>query len=242
MKNLNTPSIILKSKCIGHPINFKWNKKKAEQFLDCLESNGGLEIALSHINHKASVALTAALLEWVLCRFSGYSKATNDIQERIEALWHSTLYPANTKPIEFDLDLNFPATGSVNGPIWIALMNARLINAHYRKGSYFLQSELTGLVLLVRHLTPKRKVFDKWFNNIIIELSHFFPCAYNTNIDSVSDDDVYDSSDEPKVCREFFFDKDFEYSAEASENAINNFIKNLDYEKNPFLMITEKAS
>ncbi|MEN2415483.1 hypothetical protein [Flavobacterium mesophilum] len=242
MKNLNTPSIILKSKSIGHKIDFKWNRKKTEQFLDCLEDNEDLENALSHINHKASVALTAALLEWVLCRFSGYSKATNDIQERIEALWCSTLNPENTKPIEFDLDLNFPATGSVNGPIWIALMNARLIDVHYKKGSYFLQSELTGLVLLVRHLTPKKKVFDKWFNDIIIELSHFYPCAYTIDTNTVSDEEVYDSSNEPLICREFFFDKDFEYSAEASENAINNFVKNLDYEKNPFLNPIEKAS
>ncbi|WP_026730625.1 hypothetical protein [Flavobacterium denitrificans] len=241
MKNLNTPSIILKSKCIGHPIDFKWNKKKAEQFLDCLESNEDLEIALSHINHKASVALTAALLEWVLCRFSGYSKATNDIQERIEALWCSTINLESTNPLEFDLDLNFPTSDHINGPIWVALMTARMIDVNYRKGTYFIQNELAGLVLLVRHITPKKKVFDKWFNKIVVELGHFYPCPYKYD-ENRDEEDFYDSSNEPAICREFFFDSEFEYTPEASKNAVNNFINNLDFNSNPFIHISEKAS
>jgi hypothetical protein len=54
MRNLqNTPPIIIQAKSIGHPIDFKWNKKKIHQLLDPLEGNDELEHALMQINHKA---------------------------------------------------------------------------------------------------------------------------------------------------------------------------------------------
>lgn len=242
MKSLSTPEVILKSKSIGAPIDFKWNKKKIEQFLDPLDLNKDLEIALNYINHKATIGLSAALLEWIYCRFSGYSKSANDIPQRIEALWCSIANRDNSQPLDFDIDLNVPASGSVNGPIWIALMNIRMIDVKYRKGSYFIQDELIGLVLLARHVTTKKKVFDKWFNNVIAELNYHYPCAYNyTNLDE-SDEAVYDSSNEPIICREFFFDPEFAYSVESTENALHNFINNLDYKANPFLHLSQKAS
>lgn len=242
MKSLNTPEIILKAKSIGSPINFKWNKKKINQFLDPLELNKDLENALAHINHKATVGLTAALLEWIYCRFSGYTKSTNDTQQRIEALWCSIANRDNSEPLNFDLHLNAPASGSVNGPLWIALMNVKMIDVRYRKGSYFIQNEVIGLVLLARHITPKKKVFDKWFNNIINELNHLYPCPYTDNDLDETDEAVYDSSNEAVICREFFFDPEFEYSPEASENALNNFIANLDLKANSYLHLPQKAS
>lgn len=242
MKSLNTPEIILKSKSIGHPIDFKWNKKKNEQFLDPLELNKDLENAVAHINHKAIVGFSAALLEWIYCRFSGYTKSTNDTQQRIEALWCSIANPENSDPLIFDLNLNIPASGSVNGPMWIALMNVRMIDVLYRKGSYLIQNEIIGLILLARHVTPKKKVFDKWLNSMINELNYLYPCSYSYNDLDENAEAVYDSSNDPVICREFFFDPEFEYTLEASENALNDFISNLDFKSNPYLHLSQKAS
>jgi len=121
-------------------------------------------------------------------------------------------------------------------------MNVRMIDVRYRKGSYFLQHELVGLVLLARHITPKKKKFDNWFNQIITELVHSHPCPYRNDELDETDEAVYDSSNEPVICREFFFDSEFKYSAEASENAIHNFIDNLNIKANPFLNFSRKAS
>ncbi|KQB40540.1 hypothetical protein [Flavobacterium aquidurense] len=243
MKNLqNTPSIILESKSIGHPIDFKWNKKKINQFLDPLERNTELENALLQINHKASMGLTAALLEWVNWRFKGYTKMTEETQKRIEAIWCSIDNVKNTKPLTFDDNFDLPAAGHINGVLWIALMNVRMIDVMYRKGSYFIQSELVGLVLLARHITPKKRVFDKWLRTIIIELIHQYPSQYyNENLDE-TDEAIYDSSDESVICRNFFFDPEFQYSTEASEKAINELIHNLDTKSNQFLCFPKKAS
>jgi hypothetical protein len=83
MRNLqNTPPIIVQAKSIGYPIDFKWNKKKIEQFLDPLEGNDELEHTLIQINHKASMGLTAALLEWIYWRYTGYTKMNNDTQKK----------------------------------------------------------------------------------------------------------------------------------------------------------------
>jgi hypothetical protein len=243
MRNLNNvPKIISESKSIGHAIDFKWTKKKINQLLDPLEGNEELENILLQINHKGSVGLTAALLEWVYWRFTGYSHSVNDTQKRIEALWCSINNREQTNPLLFDTDLKVSASGSVNGALWIALMNVRMIDVRYRKGSYFLQHELVGLVLLARHITPKKKKFDNWFNQIITELVHSHPCPYRNDELDETDEAVYDSSNEPVICREFFFDSEFKYSAEASENAIHNFIDNLDIKANPFLNFSRKAS
>lgn len=243
MKNLqNTPQIILKSKSIGHPIDFKWSRKKMEKFLDPLEGNEELENALAQINHKGSIGLTASLLEWIYWRFTGYTKTANDTENRIEALWCSVENLEHTSPLSFDLDLDVSAAGYINGPLWVALMNVRMVDVRYRKGSYFLQSEIIGLVLLARHITPKKKVFDKWFNNTINKLNHYYHCTYSYNDIDASDEAVYDSSNEPVICREFFFDSKFEYTPEASEKAINEFIDNLDQKSNPFLHLSSKAS
>lgn len=243
MKNLhNTPKVILKAKMINHPIDFKWNRKKMEKFMDPLEGNKDLEIALSHINHKAAIGLTATLLEWIYWRFKGYTTPINDLEKRIEALWCSIDNTEQTKPLLFDLDLETPSAGSINGPLWTAVMNVRMIDVKYRKGSYFLQTEILGLALLARHVSPKRKVFDKWFNNIITQLNLLFPCQYGyKNLDE-SDEAIYDSSNEPVICRDFFFDPKFIYTTETSENAIHSFIANLDQKANPFLQISRRAS
>ncbi|MDW8849910.1 hypothetical protein SD960_07390 [Flavobacterium sp. MMLR14_040] len=240
MKNLkNVPEIIVKSKCIGHPINFKWTKKKIDALLDPLEGNEELEIALAQINQKAAVGLTAALLEWVNWRFTGYTKAANDIDSRIEALWCSIADRDYSHPLDFDTDLNIPATNSVNGPIWIALMNVKMVDVRYRKGSYYLQNELVGLVLLARHICPKKKVFDKWFSSTIIELARLFPCQYNDEDIDETDEAIYDSSNEPVICREFFFDPKYKYSPEAATQSLNEFIDHVDQKRNSFLQIEE---
>lgn len=243
MKSLkNVPQIILNSQTIGHPIDFKWSKRKMDQFLDPLEGNEELEALLSNINHKATVGLSAALLEWIYWRFTGYTTSINDTEKRIEALWCSIENQDHTSPLIFDVDLDIPASGSINGPLWVALMNVRMIDVRYRKGSYFIQNEIVGLALLARHITPKRKTFDKWFNNIVTELNRLYPCQYNyTNVDE-TDEAFYDSSNEPVICRAFFLDPKFEYTIEASKNAVNDFIDNLDHKSNPFLHLTKKAS
>jgi len=242
MRNLNNvPKVISESKSIGHPIDFKWTKRKIDQFLDPI-GNEELENVLMQINHKAAVGLSAALLEWVYWRFTGYTQVANDTQKRIEALWCSVNNREQTNPLLFDTDLELPASGAVDGALWIALMNVRMIDVKYRKGSYFLQSELIGLIKLVRHITPKRKRFDQWFNQIITELVHSCPCTYRNSVLDESDEAVYDSSHEAAICREFFFDPEFKYSPEAAEDAIHNFIDNLDHKANPFLDLSKRAS
>lgn len=243
MRNLNNvPQVISESKSIGHMIDYRWSRKKIDTFLDPYGENERLEAILNQINHKASVGLTAALLEWVYWRFTGYTQAVNDMQKRIEALWCSINDREQTNPLLFDTDLQVPAEGSVNGVLWIALMNVTMVDVKYRKGSQSLQNELVGLILLTRHITPKKKVFDKWLNNTIEQLTQLYPCSYDANMMDESDETVYNSSSEPAISREFFFDSKFKYSLEASEDALHNFINNLDCKANPFLNFSKKAS
>lgn len=243
MRNLNNvPNVIMESKSIGAPISFKWTKKKINELLDPFEGNENLESTLMQINHKGCIGLSAALLEWIYWRFTGYTQVTNDTQKRIEALWCSINNREQTNPLLFDTDLETSAAGSVNGALWIALMNVRIIDVRYRKGSYFLQNELVGLVLLARHITPRKKKFDNWFNETIIKLVQSHSNPYRNDELDPSDEAVYDSSSEPVISREFFFDEAFTYSPEASENAIHNFIDNLDLKANAFLNFSKKAS
>lgn len=233
MKNLKrTPEIIVEANSLGNKIDFKWTTKKMRKLVDPTEDNEELDKILNKISHKASIALSAALLEWIYWRFKGYTVASDDIKHRIEALWYSIENPKNTNPLAFDTELDVPATGFINGPIWVALMNVRMIDVLYKKGSPLLQSELVGLVLVARHITPKRKIFNKWFENIIYKLQEQFP-NQSTEID-YSEETIYDSSSEEKICREFFFNTDFEHTNKSSNFALTEFILNIDYTTNPY--------
>lgn len=233
MRNLEkAPEVIQKSKCVNHIIDYKWNEKIMSGLLDPSEGNEELDQILNRIGHKAAIGLTASLLEWIYWYFKEYTTMSDDIRHRIETLWYSVENPENSKPLLFDAELDIPASGFINGPIWIALMNVRMIDVLYKKGSFMLQSELAGLVLLVRHVTPKKKKFDKWFEGIISKLIIQFP---NQNAEiTFSEAAVYDSSGEALICREFFFDCMFAYCNETTKSALNDFILNIDYERNPF--------
>ncbi|RUT69345.1 hypothetical protein D0817_15990 [Flavobacterium cupreum] len=233
MRNLKkAPKVIQKSKCINHIIDYKWNEKIMSGLLDPSEGNDGLDSTLNKIGHKAAIGLTASLLEWIYWRFKEYTTMSDDLYQRIETLWYSVENHEDSKPLLFDPELDIPISGFINGPMWVALMNVRMIDVLYKKGSSMLQSELVGLVLLVRHITPKKKKFDKWLESTLSKLANQFP---NQNVQiEFSEDAVYDSSAEPVVCREFFFQSTFTYSNEAAKLALNDFILHIDYEINSF--------
>lgn len=240
MRNFKkVPKVIQKSKCLNHMIDYKWNEKIMSRLLDPSEGNDGLDHTLNKIGHKAAIGLTASLLEWIYWRFKEYTTMSDDIHQRIEILWYSIEDPKNSKPLIFDPELDIPISGFINGPLWVALMNVRMIDVLYKKGSCMLQSELVGLVLLVRHITPKKKKFDKWLERTISKLANQFP---NQNVQiTFSEDAVYDSSGESLICREFFFEPGFTYSNEAVKLALTDFISNIDYERNPFCNNEKKS-
>lgn len=241
MKSIEkAPKIIRAAKSTNHPIDFKWNGKIMEKLIDPSEKHGKLEMALTSISHKASLGLTAALLEWIYWRYKGHTETSEQMNLRIEALWCSVSNPEYTKPLIFDLNMNTPASGPVDGPLWVALMNVRMIDVLRRKGSYYLQSEIVGLALLARHITPKKKIFNQWLKTTLKDLTLLFPCQYSYD-NLKSNEEKYNPSSEPVICRDFFFDPLYEYSAKSSEIAIKNFVASLDYEINPFLCSPKEA-
>ncbi|KFF06735.1 hypothetical protein [Flavobacterium reichenbachii] len=234
MKNLKKiPKIIVQAKVADHLIDYKWTPKIMEKLIDPVGENEGLEHILNQISHKASMGLAAATLEWIFWRFKELSTKSEDIRQRIETMWSSIENPENTNDLVFDIELDFPANNYIDGPIWVSLMNVRMIDILYKKGSNFLQTETLGLILLARHITPKKKTFDKWFDDNINKLINFYP---NQNLNSVNDleDSLYDYSKDPVICREFFFDSSFEYNEEQSKKALSDFISNINYQKNQY--------
>ncbi|MCV9932647.1 hypothetical protein OIU80_10165 [Flavobacterium sp. LS1R47] len=241
MKSIEkAPKIIREAKSINHPIDFKWNGKIMEKLIDPAENHNKLELALTSISYKASLGLTAALLEWIYWRYKNRTESSQEMKQRIEALWCSISHPEYTKPLVFDLNMNAPASGPIDGPLWVALMNVRMIDVLRRNGSYNLQSEIVGLVLLVRHTTPKKKKFNKWLKSNLKRLNLLFPCQYT--YDDYNNEEAYNPSEEPVICRDFFFDPLYKYTIKSSEIAIKTFVARLDYETNPFLCFPKEAS
>ncbi|KIC01817.1 hypothetical protein OA88_12110 [Flavobacterium sp. JRM] len=243
MKSLEkVPEIIREAKSVGHVIDFKWNEKIMEKLIDPAENHNKLENALESISYKASLGLTAALLEWIYWRYKSHTESSQEMKLRIEALWCSISNPEYTKPLVFDLNMDAPATGPIDGPLWVALMNVRMVDVLRRKGSYYLQSEIVGLALLARHISPKKKIFNKWLKNTLKELKHIFPCQYTYDNIKAIDEEVYNPSAEPVISRDFFFDPFYIYSAKSSETSIKDFVASLNYETNPFLCFPKEAS
>lgn len=176
-----------------------------------------------------------------ILHYKSHVESSQDMKQRIEALWCSVSNPEYTKPLVFDINMDAPASGPIDGLLWVALMNVRMVDVLRRKESYYLQSEIVGLALLARHISPKKKIFDKWLKNTLPELTRLLPCQYRQKDLNDADKKVSNPSAEPVICRDFFFDPFFKYSAKSSEIAIKSFIANINSETNPFLSMPIKS-
>lgn len=215
-------------------LDYKMDKKTAFRFPDV--ENDRLISAVSKMNHKAALGLLTALCEWVFWRLKKHC----DIQmciDVLEANWAGSVSKLYMKPWKYACKYEISI---VQSPIWIAIQSLRITKIKFIRGDKFIFSEFPTMVALVNHICPDKKQFESWLSDCIKRAVQYFPAGYNYfEALEEDDDEMYDSTNEPVIPREFFFDSTFKYEKSYVNNLLQAFLGELNYQDNSFLETPE---
>ncbi|XKM12635.1 hypothetical protein RCS94_06310 [Orbaceae bacterium ac157xtp] len=235
---MNIPTILNHSEFMDAPLDYKWDEDTSLFYIDEAD-NEKVYVAFWALNHKASMGMIAALCEWIYWRVYKHVGRPS-IEECIEGLWASI--------INKDYSFNWEANNEYNstpaeGPIYAMIFSLnQLIDAYHEGWHFFINVD--KLALLARHIAPNKKQFDEWFQKTLKKAASLFPSTIDhkdiAKHPRKYDDVYYDSSDEPAIPREFFFEAGFDYETADNASLINQFLSNLDYANNRFLNSPEK--
>jgi len=221
----------------------EWEKDQDKKFSNLMIINDRLFNVVSKVGYKAAMGVAVTLTELIHLRSKRFYKifdATQEFTPKIESLWAAIIDPLYLKSFRFDYkyrDENGCSTPYL--PNWYVM---RYMAGDYSEGLFKIHTYLKNLSMLMRHLTPNKKLFDKWFAETIRKTAEVFPCPYD--YDDLWNRDVrnpsYDCSADAPIPREFFFDPEFQYSEEATKPFLNAFLQSLDYSNNPWLCTPEE--
>ncbi len=229
------PGYVKNAKVIGEPINYEWSSDLGLKFHAAQDQNVKLYRAIDACNFKAKLAMGTAITEWIFYRFDGHADLT-DPWKRVEAAWACNIEPLYANDLRFKLTRVVHEKGMpIEGPLELALSSLGKMYARYTKGAIDLAEPVVRQAVLARHILGKISVFDNWLTETVRRTVEVFPRKgeYATGTQT------YDASDEPPVPREFF-EPNFSYTAEAAKQALQEFLKALDYTKNHYLRSPEE--
>jgi len=231
---LNIPSILNKPEFYDAPLNYKW-ETKSTNFFSLEAHNDKIGRALWSLNQKATFGLATALCEWIYWRLSKHIHRPK-INDALEAHWAGIIHQDYFFDWESEEEFT---TDIVEGPIWVMLRCIGYVRENYFSGHFFINYKVPNLVMLARHISPDRKFFDTWYNGILSKAAELFPPGYDyaeifRKMDKY-DGDVYESSNEPPIPRQFFWDEEYDYETANNIKTINDFLSNLKYVENQFL-------
>jgi len=219
-----------------------WNDDDYSKFSSLFLTNNRLFNVLKRIGYKAAIGVAVTLIELIQKRSKKlfpFIDVTKEFDSKIESLWAGAIDPLYLKTWDYGddyYDENGDAT--VYAADWYIMYF--LIN-EYMAGTFCVHRYLVNLSMIARHLTPDKKLFDKWFAEIIRKTSEEFPCTYDYADLNFDDKDAkYDCSVDAPIPREFFFDPEFKYSEETAKSVLNIFLQSLDYNNNPWLCTPEE--
>ena len=226
-----------------NPICYDWSDDVVGRFLHTVEGNTRLKKVLNKMGYKASIGFAASLLKLVAIRLDGHPELTeefiNDINNRVNSIFAAAVDPVYGHVLKYGPSTKVPSKGSIHGPCWAILTKIMLLSDEYNRKSYFVHTHLVGPSLLLEHISPDKKMFQKLFSETVKRVTDVFPCRYEYD-GSISLKDTYDCSDEPPVPQEFFFDENFQYAPETAKQKISAFLQSLDYKSNPYLRSPEE--
>ena len=180
-----------------------------------------LEVRISKLSFRATVALAAGFAEWVAWRMSKHSD-DQMLFNYIEAIWAAVVdwhyIEPKDNPEENLLWANWQ--GPVRGPMCAtASVLSEAVNSAMDEEPA--SPEAVRLSNLVEHVIPNVKSFRKWRNQAIDRLTKLYPVDDNEPTGIPVPKEVLDPS--------------FDFKPEISTKLIDRYLKSLDYRKNPYL-------
>lgn len=236
---LNIPTILNNEFFLKSPLNYSWDDVTSSfYYVDA--HNEKIGKALWSLNHKATFGVATALCEWIYWRMSEHINRPK-VNQALEAQWAGIIDMHYFFDWEFDEDY---LSDPIDGPIWVMLKCISYPREAYVNGYIFINKKIPNLAMLARHISPEPKLFDNWFSHILKKSAELFPAGYDY-AEVLADfknreDDIYDSTNEPAIPRCFFWDLNYDPKDSDNNKIINEFLANLNYQENTFLIPPEE--
>lgn len=172
------------------------------------------------------MGLATACSEWVFWRISKEHDMIGRVFNAIEPLWLGQIdkhYVLNWKYAAPKRDTIYANI------VWIIFNSHLFIRDNYIKGDYQIQFRVMNLAMLARHVTPDKKMFDNWFSDCLERSITLFPAQYDRGEILGKIVNGYDSSDEPAIPREFYFEPGFDYEKADIDSLLEKFVDSVDF-------------
>ncbi|MGE0646148.1 MAG: hypothetical protein AB7P24_21040 [Nitrospira sp.] len=230
------PKYVAEAGVLGSPLLYDWSKDIELKLYAAKDQNVKLCQALDGSNYRAKYSIGIAITEWIIWQFEKHARL-DDAHSRIEAAWASAIDPAYAGDLKFKLTRTsvFNETAKIDGPMKLALNFLGSIDAHYATGNIYLAAAVVKQVVLARHVIAEREVLEQWISSTLRQCAQVFP----RQVDYDTTTQKYDASHELPVPREFF-EPGFTYTPETGKAVLLEFLKTLDYTKNPYLRSPEE--
>ncbi|XKM12639.1 hypothetical protein RCS94_06330 [Orbaceae bacterium ac157xtp] len=234
---IQIPSILNNESFLIDENLIPWDETKIDYFTFDVQNEKLVDL-LWKLNHKATVGLATALSEWILWRFSKNRSLSGPLNA-IEAMWLGLIDKHYLVSWNYDAPVGETIWKNI---LWITFKSQFFIRSNYIKGDYQIQFRVMNLAMLARYITPNKTLFDSWFSDCLVRLTQFFPAQYDRG-DVMSHPknypEFYDSSHEPPIPREFFFEPGFDYGKADIDGLLSRFMTQVDH-SNPKMFRTPK--
>lgn len=221
------PDVLNNEPFLRKELTVKWDQDSTGYFLFKVENERLME-ALKALNHKAVVGLSAALAEWIFWRIKG-SYPIEATLPVTDALWLGLIDRRYINNWKYGADKGEDIYDNI---LWITLACLQEIRYHYTIGDYRILYRVVNLTMLARHIAPDKSQFDNWLGGCLERATEFFPARYDRDDVRNNPDNYnkcYDSSSEPPIPREFFFEPGFDYKTANIDELLERFINGLDH-------------
>jgi len=212
-------------------LTFRWDDWKASE--DFQHDASALLEATAGITPRGRIALTIGLYEWVIwrLRFASTDPAPFQIAE---AAWCATVDRRYMAHYEFD---RHAWIGPVRGPLWCAmtwLVPAVLLSDDSPEE---LESGLSYLTKLAHHVVDDQAALDAWTSVTLGRFRRLYPATPDGPFD-----DLFGERQEerrgPLLPREIL-DPSFSFEPDMTNQLIDEFLRTVDFNANPFLKSPE---
>lgn len=208
-------------------VDYEWTRRIANKFQAVPgEDYPKLWDALEELSLRACYALGVACSEWVVARFQHLSNVA-DAELRIEAASAATIDWRYANPSEPDAPDSGPNPDPVAEPLWLAALFLFDLHGFYVKTyegekNQGIRGTALSLILLARHVVPKKAGFDKWLTASMRKAKAQYPAAKSP---------IQKEGNVPPA----FFEVDFKWSEDAAAESQANILASLNPARNPYL-------
>ena len=190
------------------------------------------------------VSLSAAIFEWIFWRtYETVSPYMNMeiIFQKIEALYASTYskelvdYSKMSHDIGYYIRKANQLGVSKREELEIAAVEDITYYIERVARNYYNRNNIVSVIVFARLVLSgaKKKLFNEWLDAVLEKAKLYFEIDFYPRWSKA----YYDSATDDFVPREFFFDKDYNYTSESGERLLKEFVEKLQKEKNYFLTI-----